>query len=187
MKLIKHFITITRHRHKVMRLCFKVGLYKQGLLHDLSKYTPSEFIPGVKYFQGNRSPQAREREVFGYSAAWLHHKGRNRHHFEYWVDSGADNNFVFVKMPAKYFGEMICDRIAASKIYMGKNYTDAKPLEYFNTRTHKSGMNAATCADLEYFLKMLAEHGEKYTLARLKEFIKEESAAEKKAKSRARA
>lgn len=66
MKLIKHFITITRHRHNVMRLCFKVGLYKQGLLHDLSKYTPSEFIPGVKYFQGNRSPQAKERELFGY-------------------------------------------------------------------------------------------------------------------------
>lgn len=97
MKLIKHFITITRHRHKVMRLCFKVGLYKQGLLHDLSKYTPSEFIPGVKYFQGNRSPQAKERELFGYSAAWLHHKGRNKHHFEYWVDSGANNNFVFVR------------------------------------------------------------------------------------------
>lgn len=173
MKLIKHFITITRHRHKVMRMCFKVGLYKQGLLHDLSKYTPSEFFPGVKYFQGNRSPQAKERELFGYSAAWLHHKGRNKHHFEYWVDSGANNNFVFVKMPAKYFGEMVCDRIAASKIYMGKDYNDSKPLEYFNNRTHKSGMNEQTCADLKYFLTMLSERGEDYMFSELKKFIKD--------------
>ena len=171
-KFFGHLITITRHRHMVMRLCFKVGLYRQGLLHDLSKYSPSEFLPGVKYYQGDRSPQARERELFGYSAAWLHHKGRNRHHFEYWVDSGADNNFVFVKMPARYFGEMICDRIAASKIYTGKAYNDGKPLEYFISRTHKEGMNAQTCRDLEYFLVMLAEKGERYTLKQLKKFIK---------------
>ncbi|MGN0818427.1 MAG: DUF5662 family protein, partial [Candidatus Coproplasma sp.] len=73
MHVIKHFITITRHRHVVMRHCFKVGLYRQGLTHDLSKYSPSEFWPGAKYYQGNRSPQVRERELFGYSAAWLHH------------------------------------------------------------------------------------------------------------------
>ena len=177
-KFFKHLATITRHRHKVMRLCFKLGLYKQGLLHDLSKYTPSEFVPGVKYFQGNRSPQAREREVFGYSAAWLHHKGRNKHHFEYWADSGK-GGFVSVKMPARYSGEMICDRIAASKIYMGAGYDDSKPLEYFNTRTHKAGMNAQTCADLEYFLTLLAQKGEDEMFMQLKKFIKQNSMEER--------
>ena len=179
MKLIKHFITITRHRHKVMRLCFKVGLYKQGLLHDLSKYTPSEFIPGVKYFQGNRSPQAKERELFGYSAAWLHHKGRNKHHFEYWVDSGANNNFVFVKMPAKYFGEMVCDRIAASRIYLGKNYTPRSPLEYFERRTDTGYMHPETAEKLRCFLTLIAEQGEDVALKELKAYIKAESRRER--------
>ena len=136
MHIIKHFITITRHRHAVMKHCFKAGLIRQGFTHDLSKYSPAEFWSGAKYYQGNRSPQAKEREVLGYSPAWLHHKGRNKHHFEYWTDY-ADGKKVYIKMPAKYFAEMICDRVAASKIYMKKNYNDSLPLNYLETRTDK--------------------------------------------------
>lgn len=173
MHVIKHFITITRHRHKVMAHCFKVGLYWRGLTHDLSKYMPSEFFPGAKYYQGNRSPQVKERELFGFSAAWLHHKGRNKHHFEYWTDCGPNGEKVFVKMPAKYFGEMFCDRVAASKIYLKDGYTDASPLEYYNNKTDIKGMNPQTAEDLKYFLTMLAERGERETFRALKKFIKE--------------
>ena len=81
---IEHFRTITRHRHMVLRHCIKAGIPLQGLLHDLSKFTPTEFIPGMLYWQGTRSPNEKERELFGYSEAWMHHKGRNKHHFEYW-------------------------------------------------------------------------------------------------------
>ena len=77
MKIWKHFKTITYHRYLVMKGCFKVGLYYQGLTHDLSKYSPTEFWVGAKYYQGNRSPNNAEREDIGYSSAWLHHKGRN--------------------------------------------------------------------------------------------------------------
>ena len=83
--MIKHFCTITRHRLLVCKHCFKLGLYWQGLTHDLSKYSPEEFWTGVRYYQGDRSPNAAEREVIGFSKAWLHHKGRNKHHFEYWI------------------------------------------------------------------------------------------------------
>lgn len=85
----KHFKTITYHKILVMQGCFKIGLYKQGILHDLSKYSPSEFWVGVKYYQGTQSPNNAEREALGYSSAWLHHKGRNRHHYEYWLDYTA--------------------------------------------------------------------------------------------------
>ena len=51
-----------------MKYCFKAGLYKQGLLHDLSKYAPIEFLPGVKYYQGTRSPNEIERLEKGYSS-----------------------------------------------------------------------------------------------------------------------
>ena len=86
MKAIEHLRTINHHKLLVMKGCFKVGLYRQGLMHDLSKYTPSEFLVGCKYYQGNRSPNNAEREATGVSSAWLHHKGRNKHHYEYWID-----------------------------------------------------------------------------------------------------
>ena len=51
MNFFGHLITITRHRHKVIYHCFKSGILWQGLCHDLSKYTPTEFMEGMKYFQ----------------------------------------------------------------------------------------------------------------------------------------
>ena len=115
----------------VMENCFKVGLYKQGLLHDLSKYSWEEFRIGVKYYQGDRSPNAAEKEEKGYSVAWLHHKGRNKHHFEYWIDFAPDKSAGLIgnEMPLKYLVEMVMDRIAASKVYKGDAYTDACPAE----------------------------------------------------------
>ena len=121
-----HFHTITHHKLVVMGGCFRVGLWKQGLLHDLSKYSWEEFRTGVLYYQGNRSPNAAEKEEKGFSRAWLHHKGRNKHHFEYWTDvSGKEDHWkiVGVKMPVNYLAEMVMDRISASKIYQGKAYT----------------------------------------------------------------
>ena len=110
-----------------MKGCFRVGLYRQGILHDLSKYGFTEFRVGAKYYQGTRSPNNAEREAIGYSSAWLHHKGRNKHHYEYWIDygTGGEKGMVGMKMPVKYVVEMFMDRIAASKIYMKEAYEDA--------------------------------------------------------------
>ena len=121
-----HLKTITHHRHLVMRGCFRMGLIWQGLTHDLSKYSPTEFFAGVRYFQGSRSPNTAEREANGYSLAWMHHKGRNRHHFEYWTDlSPVTRTYEPVDMPVRYLCEMVADRIAACKTYQGAAYTDA--------------------------------------------------------------
>ena len=97
-----HYKTITQHKQKVMHYCFRIGLYKQGLLHDLSKYTPSEFLVGCKYYQGNRSPNNAESEDTGVSTAWIHHKLRNKHHYEHWVDysiNDPEHVFMGAKMP----------------------------------------------------------------------------------------
>ena len=121
MQPLAHFKTITHHRHLVCRYCFRLGLYRQGLLHDLSKYAPCEFWRGAKYYQGYRSPNDAERKQNGVSLAWLHHKGRNRHHFEYWIDYciGKDGKPYMggCKMPLRYVAEMFCDRIAACRTY----------------------------------------------------------------------
>ena len=126
---IKHFITITKHRNEVIRLCFKAGIGFQGLFHDLSKYSPTEFIPGAKYYMGDQSPNNGERIDKGYSLAWMHHKGRNKHHFEFWYDYEMETKkLVPIDMPDRYIKEMFCDRVAASKTYNKLNYTQESPL-----------------------------------------------------------
>ncbi len=174
MQAFKHFCTITRHRHQVIRHCFKAGIGWQGLFHDLSKYTPTEFLAGAKYYQGTRSPNEVEREKFGYSQAWLHHKGRNRHHFEYWNDYNPVTKKVEpVKMPLRYVVEMLCDRLAASKIYQGKNYTEAHPLEYFLRGKPRRSIHPATSNLLESWLTMVRDEGEAATFAHVRRLLKE--------------
>ena len=163
----KHFCTITKHKNMVMSYCFKVGLYKQGLLHDLSKYSPAEFLVGCRYYQGNRSPNNAEREATGVSLAWLHHKGRNRHHFEYWVDYSINDPHVIMgaPMPRKYIAEMVMDRISASRTYSGETYTDRHPLDYFLRSKEKMWfVHPDTKRDLEALLRILADHGEEKLL-----------------------
>ena len=171
---IKHFKTITKHRHAVVRHCFKCGIGLQGLFHDLSKYSPTEFIPGARYYLGTKSPNEKEREIFGYSLAWMHHKGRNKHHFEYWVDiNTATKRYEPVPMPLCYVTEMFCDRVAACKIYRGKDYTDSAALEYFLRGNARAKMHQATADQLEEWLRMLAEKGEKVTFEHIKRVNKE--------------
>ena len=161
---IKHFVTITKHRHKVISHCAKAGILYRGLLHDLSKYMPSEFICGAKYYAGDRSPNVTERQKYGYSKAWLHHKGRNRHHFEYWNDvNPKTKKYEPVKMPIKYFKEMFCDRVAAGKVYLGKKYTNDNPIGYFLGGSAKRNMHPETAKLLESWLVLLQKEGEAVT------------------------
>lgn len=158
----KHFRTITRHRWKVRSHCFRVGLYWRGLTHDLSKYSPTEFWTGAKYYQGTRSPNSYERELYGYSAAWMHHKGRNRHHFEYWTDYGVSGEGIIgVEMPKKYVAEMFCDRLAASKVYRGQDFQPGDPYQFFQYGKKKRLlMHPATSELLETILIVLRDQGE---------------------------
>jgi len=165
----RHFATITKHRHKVISHCRRAGIFWQGLRHDLSKYSPTEFLMGAKYYIGTRSPNDGERADKGYSSAWMHHKGRNKHHFEYWTDYNPETRIMSpVKMPINYVKEMFCDRVAASKIYKKENYDQKHPLEYFIRGKAKRNVNQETSDLLESWLRMLAEEGEEKTLKFIK-------------------
>ncbi|MFT3951450.1 MAG: DUF5662 family protein [Oscillospiraceae bacterium] len=157
-----HLSTVTHHKRLVRKYCFRIGLYRQGLAHDLSKFSPAEFLPGVKYYLGTRSPQTMERDLHGVSAAWMHHKGRNRHHFEYWHDylPGGAKPETCVEMPARWFAEMICDRIAASQTYLKDKYRQSAPYDYFAAAKHSYAMHPATLAKLEAALILLRDEGE---------------------------
>ncbi len=172
MKPWKHFCTITRHRMLVMRYCFQVGLIRQGLCHDLSKYSPAEFWAGARYYQGSRSPNAAQREAEGYSTAWMHHKGRNRHHYEYWTDlDPVTRRYGPVPMPRQYFVEMVMDRIAACKIYLGQDYTDSAPLDYLNRSKETSFMHPETQRQLCVVLTLLREQGQAEAFRFLRETV----------------
>lgn len=187
-----HFRTITKHKLTIMKYCFRAGLYKQGIMHDLSKYTPTEFIPGARYYQGNRSPNNAQREAEGSSTAWLHHKGRNKHHLEYWIDYPArrapepgpdgriseynaegSGTLAGSKMPPNYVIEMFLDRIAACKTYQGEAYTDKSPLEYYNKGRSLIILHPASKRLLEKLLVMLAQKGEAYTMKSVRWLVKD--------------
>lgn len=162
-----HLKTITVHKARVMKYCFRVGLYRQGLLHDLSKYGPREFLVGAKYYQGNRSPNEAERLAAGYSSAWLHHKGRNKHHLEYWIDYAPEQGYRMggMEMPVRYVAEMFCDRVAASQTYLKEKYTDASPWEYYERSRDHYLLHPNTQSLLEKLLLMLRDQGEEAALA----------------------
>lgn len=174
-----HLRTVRKHRKMVRKLCFKCGLYWQGLTHDLSKYSHTEFWNGVKYFTGTASPHVGERKVKGYSDAWLHHHNRNKHHAEYWVDI-VDGKSAPIKMPFKYLAEMICDRVAASMIYLGDVYfVNSSPLEYYWSKQDENQFDDITRSELENWLENIATYGLDKTLKQIKMELQMEKDYEK--------
>ena len=168
-----HLFTVLKHKRLVFIHCLKVGMPIRGLLHDMSKFSPREFYYGVKYFKGDKSPNEGEREAYGYSMAWMHHKGRNRHHFEYWTDYNLKDKRVRpVKMPLKYVIEMFCDRVAASKTYNKDKFTVKDPIDYFMFRKPHRFIHAETEAFLEKLLKMYSIIGEEKTFAYIRKYKK---------------
>ena len=153
-----HLHTVNTHRFLVCRFCFMMGLYRQGLLHDLSKYSPVEFWPGVRYFQGNRSPIDAERKEKGYSLGWLHHKGHNRHHWQYWMDQKNGNQVYFIDPPIRYVKEMVADRIAACMVYQKENYHPSSALEFLHKSRETPLIPQKTREKLEEYLTIVAEN-----------------------------
>ena len=164
---IKHFFAhialVLKHKRLVLKHCAKCRILWQGLVHDMSKFSPEELFESVKYFTGYRSPIGVCREVTGMSRAWLHHKGRNKHHLEYWLDGDCETQPL---MPYKYAVECICDKIAATKAYSGKNYKPQKALEHWLKYGNKVAANPKTMLFIETAFYDMAEKGEAYILNR---------------------
>ena len=132
-KAFKHFKLVCKHKWYVFLAAYEGGIPIRGLLHDMSKFSPIEFFNSVKYYTGNRSPIDNEKDEKGYSYAWLHHRGRNPHHWEYWIDNLSSGGQA-LKMPYKFVKEMICDWIGSGKAYNGKKWTRKAPIEFFKAR-----------------------------------------------------
>ena len=135
-KVFKHFILITKHKWYVFKNCCKARLFWRGLKHDLSKYSFVEFWESVRYFTGDKSPIDNCKKAKGYSKAWMHHKGRNTHHYEYYVDN-CDNGDIAIQMPFKDAVELICDYLGAGQAYMKKNFSYEAEYEWWQNKKSK--------------------------------------------------
>ena len=131
-----HLKTVLTHKRWVFYYASHLGYTWRGLVHDLSKFSPVEFNESVKFWTGKRSPILVAKEKNGISYAWLHHRGRNKHHYEYWIDK-LDQGGVPHKIPFKYVVEMVCDWCAACRTYT-KDHGNVFKREYEWWKGHKS-------------------------------------------------
>lgn len=156
-----HFKKICIHKYWVAKYCFKVGLYWQGLTHDLSKFSCIEFWESVKYYQGTSSPIKECKRKNGYSLAWQHHKGRNPHHYEYWTDN-SNGGTICIEMPYNYAVEMICDYLGAARAYLGNKFTYKGEYEWWMNKLNNKHpkIHGKTTKFVTSVLKALADREE---------------------------
>lgn len=136
MKIVKHIKLVMKHKWIVFKLCCKIGIPWRGFMHDWSKFSPTEFFESIKYYNGHKSPITVCKADKGYSEAWLHHKGINKHHHQYWVDLSLPEKTII--MPYKYAAEMVCDELAAGIVYNGENWTQNTQLDYYMNKERKN-------------------------------------------------
>ena len=173
-RLFGHIHTVCLHKRNVRRACFKMGLYWQGIFHDMSKFSPTEFVPSVKYYSGTFSPNATARVLTGASVSWLHHKGKNKHHFEYWTDYTPKEApyIVGCRMPMKYVAEMVADRYAACVAYNGEKYSQADAWRYYEGGAAHLIIEDNTRVVLEAALIKMRDEGEAAAFEYMKKLLK---------------
>jgi len=176
-RVLGHLRTIIIHKFYVGIYCCRVGLIVQGMLHDMSKFSKEEMIAGIKYYNGKCSPNSIQKSIEGYSTAWIHHKNRNKHHSEYWLDY-SENAFIEkaekmtpIEMPIRYLVEMFFDRVAACKVYKGKTYKDSDPLNYYDKQKDRLLLHPNTRSELEKLLNCLAIEGEEKAICYAKKLL----------------
>ena len=163
-----HLSLVLRHKRAVFRNCRKCGIVWRGLVHDLSKFSPVEFFESVRYFQGNRSPIGACRRDKGISYAWLHHKGKNKHHIEYWLDGDCAEHPM---MPYKYAVECVCDKLAATRVYLGRDYNAEMPLYHWEKDGSRVNGNPKTMRFISEVFADVKDKGEDFVLS--KTYMKE--------------
>jgi hypothetical protein len=131
-KYWKYLLYVLEHKKNVGIECLKDGLFIHAITHDLSKFLPSEFFPYAEFFYGSG-------EKSGFHKAWLLHQHRNKHHWDYWVNSKQ----VPTPVPKKYIKQMICDWKG-----MSRKFGDT-PQEYYQNNKDKMILHKDTKKEIK--------------------------------------
>ena len=157
---LKYFKTICKHKVVVFQECHACGITWQGIIHDLSKFSRDEFISSAKYYCEDRSPHYGDAAENGYSLAWLHHKGCNKHHWEFWTDFNENDGSIKAnKIPYNYVVEMVCDWVGAGKVYDKDRWTNSSPIEYYYKVRKGRHFNKKTETLIVHFLRVIENKG----------------------------
>lgn len=123
---IKYLKTVLLHKWYVFLECRRLGITWQGVMHDMSKLSPKEFFASARYYGGDGNAE------IPYMIAWMHHKGHNPHHWEYWVDWNTETGeCILMQIPKRYLKETLADLIGASKAYNKGKFDRREPYDYF--------------------------------------------------------
>jgi len=160
-KAFLHLRKIIQHRKWVRHYCFMIGLYREGITHDLSKFSPAEFLESARFYQGTSSPIDACKKKNGVSVAWLHHRGRNKHHWEYWVDD-FQKGMRPVCMPYRSAAEMLCDFLGAGRAYMGALFTYENEYAWWEEKREVIIVHPAIRMFLDWCFEGLREYGERW-------------------------
>lgn len=153
LKHLKYFSYLTRHKWFVFLECCKRGLVWQGIFHDISKFLPDEWFPYVNHFYSKGYSIKRGSDSTGYykptnsgdpkfDKAWLLHKNRNKHHWQYWSLMEDDNiKIKTFEMDRTAMIECLCDWKGAGRAQGTPNtkawYEAHKHLIQFGPNTRK--------------------------------------------------
>ena len=137
-KHFKYLNYVIKHKWFVLMASIKIrsSIYR-AIVHDLSKFLPSEWFPYVEYFYGREHKSyndfssaikyefdcwkiSKEGIEESFSYAWLYHQHRNKHHWQYWLLKEDSGKLILLEMPKKYVLEMIADWMGAGRAIKGK-------------------------------------------------------------------
>lgn len=152
--ILKYATYVFRHQWYVRIACFRCGLWKRGLLHDWSKWTPAEFFPYARFF-GRTNPRTKSGYYKptdtgdpAFERAWLHHAHNNDHHWQHWAIVTEDG-FKCYPMPYDAIKEMICDWWGAGRAQK----SELTVLEWYNINSKKMRFHTKTRQMLEWLLE----------------------------------
>ena len=157
-KFFHYLSKILRHKCLVWKYCRWAGLYWQGLTHDWSKFSCVEFREGLKYYHLTDSEfEIAKLKQHDLSYGWLHHRGRNPHHYEYWRDNLDDVRFIRKRhaMPYRYVVEMLADIYAhRHALYQPDYLLIDRVVDYWETkRKTAKAMHPATSEFVTWFIQ----------------------------------
>lgn len=155
-KHLQYLNYLVRHKWFVAAACFRRGLYWQGVVHDLSKFRPREWLPYAEFFYGT------EKNRNAFDRAWLDHQHANPHHWQHWVLRNDNGSTVVLEMPEKYVVEMVCDWEGAGRAITGKSGTT---LDWYSKNFHKMLLHPDTRTRVEELLKFPALNAHELALA----------------------
>lgn len=118
-KYFRYLCYVLRHKWYVFLESCKLGIPLRGILHDLSKFKPSQWFPYVNYFCASDAAKPKAKEAFEY--ACLEHYHLNPHHWQYWILRKDNGETKILPMSDQYRREMLADWRGAGRAKNGYN------------------------------------------------------------------